>query len=392
MKVHELSFYSQFQCTMGNCPDTCCHGWQILLDNETVRKYMTRPGIQGLRLRTGLKRQNGAAMFKNARGKCPFLAKDRTCNIQLSLGEDYLPDVCRIFPRQRTNYGLFAEELLFLACPEASRLFLNNLDHLYYKTVEREVSYAKSGTNDDTGYLQELLKIRSALAARIMNSSLPRPMLYAGLLSYAKALQQFYISIYPSYSSISHTVYGTPSGCTDGIPVHPNLAAHLKQAGTPFIIPHDITYAMLTSGFYHVFLKFTSPFLYDLCRIYFKKFHRLTPARGDAQLNALQEQLHRNHPRAEHILRGYLTYYLLEEFLNTYEDYSFFRSIATGIMHTHLLELFFALSCEKNHRLTDDDIIRIITVYTRRGRHNDTIEKDMYEIVRNREIGPTGVH
>ncbi|MDE6971290.1 MAG: hypothetical protein K2P69_16290, partial [Eubacterium sp.] len=53
--------------------------------------------------------------------------------------------------------------------------------------------------------------------------------------------------------------------------------------------------------------------------------------------------------------------------------------IAKVIMNTNLLELFFDLYCEKNHRLTDDDIIRIITVYNRRGRHNDEIEKEMYE-------------
>ncbi len=34
-------------------------------------------------------------------------------------------------------------------------------------------------------------------------------------------------------------------------------------------------------------------------------------------------------------------YYLREDFLITYEDYSFLRNIAIGIMHTHLLELFF---------------------------------------------------
>lgn len=48
-------------------------------------------------------------------------------------------------------------------------------------------------------------------------------------------------------------------------------------------------------------------------------------------------------------------------------------------MHTHLLELFFAVYDDKYHCLSDDDMIRIITVYTRRGRHNDTIEKDRYE-------------
>lgn len=356
MKVHELSFYSQFHCTMENCPDTCCHGWQIILDRETVRKYRTRKDLTGLRLRSALTRQNGTVLFKNSKGKCPFLTKDRLCGIQLSLGESYLPDVCRIFPRHRISYGFFAEELLFLSCPQASRLFLDNLDHLHFETAEREAACVYSGTNDDPDYLQELLEIRFALTARIMDAQQPRPMLYAGLLSFAKALQQSYIS----------------NTCADPF-------ACLDQADKPFAIPHDVTYAMLDSGFYHIFLKMTSPLLYDLCRSYFKKRKRAASAENDAQLIALQEKLHFHHPEADRILRGYLAYYLLEDFLMTYEDYSFLRNIATGIMHTHLLELFFALYDDKYHRLSDDDVIQIITVYTRRGRHNDTIEKDMYE-------------
>ena len=48
-------------------------------------------------------------------------------------------------------------------------------------------------------------------------------------------------------------------------------------------------------------------------------------------------------------------------------------------MHTHLLELFLALYYKKNLSLTEDEIIQIITVCTRRGQHNDTIEAAMYE-------------
>lgn len=363
MKVHELSFYTQFQCIAGSCPDTCCHGWQIILDNETIQKYTAQTNIRSLLLCRKLTRKNGAVMFKNSTGNCPFLSRNRLCNIQLSLGEDYLPDVCRVFPRQRINYGPFAEELLFLACPQACRLFLDNLGQLHYKTVEREVFYAKTGTNDDPGYLQELLEIRLSLTTQIMDSVLPLPMLYAGLLSYAKALQQSYLS-----NTYSNT-----------IPVRPDLIAHLHQAATPFAIPHQTTYAILTAGFYHIFLKSTSPFLYRLCRIYLKKFHRLAADKANAILLALKDNLHSNHPKAGHILRGYLAYYLLEEFFITYEDYSFLRNIAIGIMHTCLLELFFALYYDENNRLEEDDMIQIITVYTRRARHNDSIERDMYE-------------
>jgi len=360
---------------MGGCPNTCCHGWQVVLDKNTIEKYKTKTDTSRLRLRKSMRSQNGTVRLKGSKGNCPFLTKDRVCKIQLSLGEEDLPDVCRIFPRRRTNYGYFAEELLFLSCPQAVRLFLNNLDHLYYQMTYRDVSYAKTGTNDDPGYLQELRSIRSAMTAHILHSNVPRPMLYAGLLSYAKALQRFYIA--------DGQTYGNTGGNPSGARIAPTDAACLNQASAPFAITYDHTCAMLTSGFYHPFLKFTSPFLYRLCRIYFKKLHRLPPAKGNAHLTALCDELHRDCPDAEPMLRGYLAYYLLEEFFMTYEDYSFVRSIAAGIMHTHLLELFFALHYANHHRLTEDDSMQIITVYTRRARHNDTIEKGMYEKLRH---------
>lgn len=215
-----------------------------------------------------------------------------------------------------------------------------------------------------------------------MNYPLPRPMLYTGLLSYAKALQQSYIANYAPSDGSKSSYFSKP--------VHTDLAAHIREADTPFIIPHDITYVMLTGSFYHIFLKMVSPFLYSLCRTYLKEFKWLTSAKGDAKLSVLLEQLHVHHPNTERILRGYLTYYLLEKFLTVYEDYSFLHNIATGIMHTHLLELFFALYHEKNHRLTDDDIIRIITVYNRRARHNDEIETEMYEKLKRFLDAPAG--
>ena len=35
MKYLKPHFYDQFVCTAGDCPDTCCAGWQILIDEDS---------------------------------------------------------------------------------------------------------------------------------------------------------------------------------------------------------------------------------------------------------------------------------------------------------------------------------------------------------------------
>lgn len=360
MEVHELSFYSQFHCAMGDCPNTCCHGWQIVFDDETREKYRTKPGLTGIRLRHGITRHSGMTMFRNRRGSCPFLTKERLCGVQLALGDSYIPDVCRIFPRQRVNYGYFAEETLFLACPQAARIFLHNLGQLRFHTVEKEIDYARLGTNDDPAFLRELLGIRSLLVSQITDTDMPRARLYAGLLTYAGKLQQYYIR--QAADNAEKPV------C-------------FEDTQDSFRITAAMTDAMMTGGFYHVLLRKTSPLLYRLCRMYFKEFDRLTGEEAEKRADMLRSGLSLGLPESERLLRSHLAYYLLLEFLSTYENYSFLRVVATGILHTHFLELLLALYYENTHSLTEDELIQIISAYDRRGRHCAEVEAGMYEVI-----------
>ena len=32
-------YYNEFSCIAGDCPDTCCAGWQIVIDKKSLKKY-----------------------------------------------------------------------------------------------------------------------------------------------------------------------------------------------------------------------------------------------------------------------------------------------------------------------------------------------------------------
>lgn len=40
-------YYKKFQCIGGDCPDTCCAGWQIQIDPASLRKYRKTKGPLG---------------------------------------------------------------------------------------------------------------------------------------------------------------------------------------------------------------------------------------------------------------------------------------------------------------------------------------------------------
>lgn len=39
MLITKPDFYDSFKCRAGECTDSCCIGWEIDIDDETMRKY-----------------------------------------------------------------------------------------------------------------------------------------------------------------------------------------------------------------------------------------------------------------------------------------------------------------------------------------------------------------
>ena len=122
MKVVKPDFYDRFRCLAGDCPDSCCHEWEVDVDDEAAARYLSLDGPLGDRLRQVLKSTpDGYSMAIQDR-RCPMWRKDGLCEIQAQLGHNALCRTCREFPRLRHDYGDYVEQGLELSCPEAARL------------------------------------------------------------------------------------------------------------------------------------------------------------------------------------------------------------------------------------------------------------------------------
>ena len=38
-------YYRQFTCIGGECPDTCCAGWEIVIDDKTLESIRNIPAV-----------------------------------------------------------------------------------------------------------------------------------------------------------------------------------------------------------------------------------------------------------------------------------------------------------------------------------------------------------
>ena len=137
MKTMVPDYYPLFRCIAGACQHSCCIGWEIDIDEDTLETYKTIDGEIGERLQASIDFDCDCPHFiTGADGRCPFLNKDNLCDLILGLGEEALCGICDMHPRFRNDFSDRTELGLGLCCEEAARLILTREAPMQLITLE----------------------------------------------------------------------------------------------------------------------------------------------------------------------------------------------------------------------------------------------------------------
>lgn len=116
------SGYDAFKCIADKCPKSCCEGWQIMIDDESIDRYQNEPGRFGQRLLESINFTEQCFLQNNSR--CAMLNDNGLCDLHSSLGEESLCYTCKMFPRHVEEFQDIREYSLSLACPECVRMLV----------------------------------------------------------------------------------------------------------------------------------------------------------------------------------------------------------------------------------------------------------------------------
>lgn len=118
MRYYYPDYFKDFKCVGGmECPDSCCHIWQITVDKKTLKKYKTVGGTLGKRMAEKINQKTGDICPHGDENRCEFLNEDNLCDIVSELGEDYLCETCYTHPRHEEVYDNVRERSLAITCP-----------------------------------------------------------------------------------------------------------------------------------------------------------------------------------------------------------------------------------------------------------------------------------
>lgn len=123
MQYFKPVYFDEFSCVAGACPDTCCAGWQIMIDEESLEKYGEVKGSFGSRLRNSIDWMEGC--FYQYERRCAVLNEENLCDLYSELGSEALCDTCRLYPRHVEEYEGVREWSLSLSCPIAAKMLLS---------------------------------------------------------------------------------------------------------------------------------------------------------------------------------------------------------------------------------------------------------------------------
>ncbi|PVE17106.1 flagellar protein FliB [Clostridium perfringens] len=136
MKVRVPNYFNEFKCIASECEDTCCAGWEIVIDDETHKRYENVDGEFGDILRSKIVKSDGENIFLLNNGNCSFLNEKKMCEIYINLGEDNLCYTCQQFPRYTEEFLDLKEVGLSLSCPEAARIILRKAENTTFNLSE----------------------------------------------------------------------------------------------------------------------------------------------------------------------------------------------------------------------------------------------------------------
>lgn len=126
VKLYAPGYYKKFSCIADKCPHSCCIGWEIDIDPDTMDKYETLREKYGEKIRQSIDATDTPHFRLAENERCPHLDQHGLCRIISNLGEAYLCEICREHPRFYNDTIRGKEVGLGMACEEACRIILES--------------------------------------------------------------------------------------------------------------------------------------------------------------------------------------------------------------------------------------------------------------------------
>lgn len=363
MKHYYLNIYDNFTCLMDRCPNTCCRGWDVCIDDKTYELYTQEKGTFGLRLMLNTYKKEGIYCIKTHLGKCSFETKEGLCQLHRDNKTIYQPLVCREYPRRTLDFGEFTETSLELACPAIARLFIeaDKPFTMIEKTSGREVLWTLG--NQDLAFLDFLGHSRQLILDIIYAKNISVYDCFKNIYAYTKSVHsQLMLDNLTEAAKITQDIVFSSS---DYMFLPIKLIDHC--------IVHEVE---------HPRLRITNPDLFKVLKGYHKHFDKLSESQATELINStLNTIISRNIVKKDKYL-NHFAFSIYTHYLTCYEDYHILKIILLCMACTHILMIQDVVNFLDNRGFSIEEQANSLASLEKRIRHNQWISAGFFDRLR----------
>ena len=190
MRTRVPKYFNEFECISSECTDTCCAGWEIVVDDDTFEHYQKVEGEFGDVLRNQITLDDGDNIFVLKNHNCPFLNENGLCDIYSNIGEDSLCYTCKQYPRFTEEFGNLREIGLSLSCPEAARIILKDSKKIEFELSEDD-DMVTSYNDINAELFMNLIMCRNMIMEVLQDREINLEVRTALILNFAQEIQHF---------------------------------------------------------------------------------------------------------------------------------------------------------------------------------------------------------
>lgn len=190
MRYIKPEYFDHFRCAADQCPDTCCAGWQIMIDEDSLDRYAQDGSTFRNRLLNGIDWREGS--FSQYQGRCSMLNDNNLCDLVIEKGDSWLCQTCSRYPRHVEEFEGLREWSLSLSCPVAAEMMLRRQEPVRFLTEEDEQEDPLEEEFEDFDYLlfTQLEDARNVLFSIVQNRGMPMEQRLAIIMEMAGDMQK----------------------------------------------------------------------------------------------------------------------------------------------------------------------------------------------------------
>lgn len=384
MEVLKPVYYGDFKCIANKCIDSCCIGWRVDIDKKSYKKYKKVKGEFSKKINESIVRNKSAnadlqyGKMKLNNNRCKMLNEDNLCDLYVTLGENYLCNTCKMYPREINKYEDIYERNLSMSCPEVARYIVKIKEKFSFNMEEETLSdldkaYIFNNKKDENLYnLLWESRILSMEVIQFKEIELWKRIVFLKLIV-DKVQNRIDESNYNNYLELLNILRSEITNINvinslDNIPVALDIKLKFIQS---------ILQAKNNQGVYNI--KYN-----QLINDYNEFLLKVDNSDNILKLIEKKEKEFNNYLKnKENILENLLIYLIYKYFMEALDTKNVNEAVTKIIINYVMIKTFLLARYNKNNKeLKEEDFVEVFYIFSRVVEHNSVFLNELYKNIK----------